>query len=54
MPFDAEVTPFGQWHDSWAMEAYHLAAIDFQFNQLYYGVQLALALNRTLILPKVG
>ena len=27
--------------------------MDFQLGQLYYGVMLALALNRTLILPKV-
>jgi hypothetical protein len=30
-----------------------LAAVEFQLSQLYYGVHLALALQRTLILPKV-
>ena len=55
MPFDAEGVPLGNWSAarSWDMEAYGLAAVDFQLSQLYYGVQLALALRRTLILPKV-
>ena len=55
VPFDGKGVPFGNWSAarSWDMEAYGLAAVDFQLSQLYYGVQLALALRRTLILPKV-
>jgi hypothetical protein len=55
VPFDADGVPFGNWTAarSWDMEAYGLAAVDFQLGQLYYGVQLAIALRRTLILPKV-
>ncbi len=55
MPVDGAGTPFGGWPPdrAWDMEAYHLAAMDFQMSQLYYGVQLALALGRALVLPKV-
>lgn len=55
VPFDEHSVPFGNWSAirSWDMEAYGLAAVDFQLSQLYYGIQLALALQRTLILPKV-
>lgn len=53
MPFDTEGRPFGNWTGrGWAMEAYALAAMDFQLSQMYYGMQLAIALQRTLILPK--
>ena len=65
MPFNASGTRFDDWEwDSLGrkdkggkeeqMVAYHLAASQFQLSQLYYGMSMALALNRTLILPKVG
>ena len=35
------------------MIAYHLAAVEFQLAQIHSGWSIALALNRTFILPKV-
>lgn len=32
---------------------FHVAAVDFQLEQLYYGLAIALTLNRTIILPNV-
>ena len=33
--------------------AFHWAAVQFQMEQLYSGLALAVALNRTIILPRV-
>ena len=32
---------------------FHMAAAEFQLEQLYHGLALAHALNRTIILPRV-
>ena len=54
IPYDQDGTPFGEWrHRSEAMIAYHLAAVEFQLSQIHAGWSIALALNRTFILPKV-
>ena len=33
---------------------WHHAAVQSQMEQLYYGLAIAVALNRTIILPQVG
>ena len=41
---------------TWELERqiqFHIAAIRFQLEQLYYGLAVALTLNRTIILPNV-
>ena len=54
MPYNAEGVPFGEWRGvGAAMEAFHLAAVEFQLAQLASAAHIAAALNRTLIIPKV-
>lgn len=41
----------------WELEKqirFHMAAVQSQLEQLYYGFALGVALNRTIILPEVG
>ena len=55
VPNDAKGVPIGSWRNrAELMVAYHLAAVEFQLSQIHYAVNLAAALNRTLILPKVS
>lgn len=42
---------YNRWTDSASMVAFHMAAMRYQLAQLYHGFALALALNRTLVLP---
>jgi hypothetical protein len=35
------------------MQLVHIKAIDFQLQQLYHALGLALALNRTLVMPRM-
>lgn len=44
---------FQQYNETEDMVQYHVKAANFQLNQLYFGFALALALNRTLVLPKM-
>lgn len=54
VPYNAEGVPFGEWTGvGAAMEAFHLAAIEFQLAQLASAAHIAVALTRTLIIPKV-
>ncbi len=54
VPYNAEGLPFGEWKGvEAAMEAFHLAAVEFQLAQLASAAHIAIALNRTLIFPKV-
>ena len=54
VPYDNDGVAFGQWKGrEEEMIAYHLAAVEFQLAQIHAGWSIALALNRTFILPKV-
>lgn len=42
---------------SWELEqqvSFHAAAVEYQLGQLYHGFSLAVALNRTFVLPEVS
>jgi hypothetical protein len=42
---------FNQWPSTYKMAQFHMAAMAFQMAQLYHGFALALALNRSLVMP---
>mmetsp|Transcript_4800 Transcript_4800/g.13790 ORF Transcript_4800/g.13790 Transcript_4800/m.13790 type:complete len:879 (+) Transcript_4800:326-2962(+) len=55
VPYDADGAPFDQWRGvGGAMEAFNLAAIEFQLSQIAAAAHIAVALNRTLIFPKMA
>jgi hypothetical protein len=54
IPYDGQGRPLNDWTGRQeVMIAHHMLALERQFHQLYYGLAIAHALNRTLILPKV-
>ena len=54
VPYQEDVA-FGEWQGRGEeMLAYHMAAVEFQLSQIHAGWNIALALNRTFIVPKVG